>query len=56
MFVGLVELHIYKNLVEFSANSKISSRSEDRHEINNNLGFNNGIGNRREYKIILFVL
>ena len=56
IFVGLVGLYIYAELVEFITNSTASSRSGDRHEISNGLGFSDAIGDRREYGIILSIL
>ena len=49
LFVELFELHIYKNLIESITNLTISFRYEDRHEVNNNLEFNNALDNKREY-------
>ena len=51
IFVGLVELHIYKKLVGSVANSTASSLSEDR-----SLELSDAIGNRREYGITLSIL
>lgn len=47
IFVELVELYIYKKLVEFIINSITSSRSEDYYETNNNLEFDDAIDDRR---------
>ena len=54
-FVELVELHIHAESAEFVTNST-SSRSEDRHEISDDLEFNNVIEDRREYGMTSSVL
>ena len=56
IFVELIKLHIYIKLVESIINSITSFRSEDRHEISNDLEFDDVIDDRREYKITLFIL
>ena len=56
IFVRLIRLHIYIELVESITNSIASSRSEDRHETNDDLEFNDIIGDRREYRITLSIL
>ena len=55
-FVKLVKFHIYKKSIEFVVDFTTFSLSENRYKINNNLEFNDVISNRREYKIMLFIL
>ena len=50
-FVGLVGLHIHKELAGSVANSTTSSLSGDR-----SLELDNAIDNRREYEMILSIL
>ena len=55
-FVGLVGLHIYEELAEFITNPTAFSRSGDRYETRDNLGFNDVIDDKRECEIILSIL
>ena len=52
--VEIVRLYIYKELAGSASNSIASSWSRDRYS--NNLGFNDVISDRREYRIILSIL
>ena len=56
IFVELIRLYIHTELVESITNPTASSRSDNRHETSDNLGFNDAIDDRREYRIILFIL
>ena len=56
IFVELVRLYIYTKLAESITDSTASFRSRDRYEISGNLEFNNVIGYRREYEMILSIL
>ena len=56
IFVKLIRLHIYAELVESITNSTASFRSGDRYEISNTLEFDDVIGDWREYRITLSVL
>lgn len=54
--VGLMRFHIHAKSIESVIDLTASFRSEDRHEISDDSGFGDAIGDRREYEMMLSVL
>lgn len=55
-FLWLLKFHIYEKSIEFVIDFMALSRSEEYHEINDDLEFCDAVNDRREYEIMLSVL